>query len=190
MKKFDEKISVQNAKIEKLESITSIHENAIDQLLIKCDDNKQYSGRSCLPIHGVEVKEKESEGDVMNTLEQCYSSLDVPFDPNDIDQAHHIGLSYIDNHSGKKIKSITANFRSRKTRQLSCKSRPSYHNVGWKKPGFSVSIDLTKAKGPIKGNTNISYVYGDINCSLALRFKDNCFKYFNSEKELHHLLNN
>ena len=31
MKKFDEKISEQNAKIEKLESIISIHEDTIDQ---------------------------------------------------------------------------------------------------------------------------------------------------------------
>ena len=60
---------------------------------------------------------------------------------------------------------------------------------------FSVSVDLTKrrflsltkARGLIKRNTNISYVYSDINCSLRLRFKDNCFKYFNNEKELHHL---
>ena len=41
-----------------------------------------------------------------------------------------------------------------------------------------VSIDLakqlylllSKAKGLIKGNTNISYVYSDINCFFALRF--------------------
>ena len=57
MKKFDEKISEQNPKIEKLESIIRIHENTIDQLLIKCDDDEQYSRRSCLHIHGVEVKE-------------------------------------------------------------------------------------------------------------------------------------
>ena len=31
MKKLDEKISEQNAKIEKLESIITIHENTIDQ---------------------------------------------------------------------------------------------------------------------------------------------------------------
>ena len=31
MNKFDEKISEQNAKIEKLESIITIHENTIDQ---------------------------------------------------------------------------------------------------------------------------------------------------------------
>ena len=44
MKKFDEKISEQNAKIEKLELTITIHENTIDQLLIKCDDNEQLVG--------------------------------------------------------------------------------------------------------------------------------------------------
>ena len=48
---------------------------------------------------------------------------------------------------------------------------------------------LSKAKGLIKGNANTGYVYSDINCSLALKFKGNSFKYFNSKKELHHLLN-
>ena len=41
-------------------------------------------------IYEVEVREKESENAVMNTLEQCYSSLDVLFNPNDIDRAHRI----------------------------------------------------------------------------------------------------
>ena len=99
-KKLDEKIFEQSAKIEKFGSIISIYENTIDQLLVKCNDNEQYSRRSCLRIHGVEVKEKEGKDDVMNTLEQCYSSLDVPFNPNDVDRAHLIGLSHTDNHSG------------------------------------------------------------------------------------------
>ena len=85
------------------------------------------------------------------------SSLNVPFDPNDIHQAHCIGLSYTDNHSSGKVKA----------RQLFYKSWPRYHTDGSKKPGFSVSVDLTerrylllsKAKELIKGNTNISYVY-------------------------------
>ena len=41
LKKFYEKISEQNAKIEKLESIMSSHENTNDQSLVKCDDNKK-----------------------------------------------------------------------------------------------------------------------------------------------------
>ena len=59
MKKCDEKISEQHAKIEKFEWTITIHENAIDQLLVKCDDNEQYSRRSCLRIHLVEMIEKE-----------------------------------------------------------------------------------------------------------------------------------
>ena len=117
MKKFDEKISEQNAKIEKLESIITIHENTIDQLLIKCDDNEQYSRRSYLRIHGVEVKENEDEDGIMNVLEDCYSSVNLQFDANDIDQAHRIGLPYIDNNSGKKVKSILVKFRSWKAHQ-------------------------------------------------------------------------
>ena len=73
LKKFDEKISEQNAEVENLESIISIHENTIDHLMVKCDDNEQNSRRNCLHIHRVEVKEKESEDDAMNTLEKCYS---------------------------------------------------------------------------------------------------------------------
>ena len=117
MKKFDEKISKQNAKIEKLESIITIHENTIDQLLVKCDDNKQYSRRSCLRIHGVEVKENEDEDGVMNVLEDCYSSVNLQSDANDIDRAHRIGLPYTDKNSGKKVKSIIVKFRSWKSRQ-------------------------------------------------------------------------
>ena len=91
VKNFDEKISEQNVKIEKLESIITIHENTIDQLLVKCDDNEQYSRRSCLRIHGVEGKENENEDGVMSVLEDCYSSLKLQFDANDIDRAHRIG---------------------------------------------------------------------------------------------------
>ena len=38
MKKFDEKISEQNAKIENMKM--KIHKNTIDQLLINCDGNE------------------------------------------------------------------------------------------------------------------------------------------------------
>ena len=197
MKKFDKKISEQNAKIEKLESIIAIHENTIDQLLIKCDDNEQYSRRSCLRIHGVEVKENEDEDGIMNVLEDCYSSVNLQFDANDIDRAHRTGLPYTDKNSGKKVKSIIVKFRSWKARQRFYKGRPRHYADSSKKPGFTVSVDLTKrryllltkAKGLIKGNSNIKYVYSDINCSLALRFKDDSFKYFNSERELLSLLN-
>ena len=109
----------------------------------------------------------------------------------------HIGLPYTDKNSGKKVKPIIVKFRSWKARQRFYKGRPRHYADSSKKPGFTVSVDLTKrryllltkAKGLIKGNSNIKYVYSDINCSLALRFKDYSFKYLNSERELLSLLN-
>ena len=86
-------------KTENLKSIISIHENAIDQLLVKCDDNGQYSRSSCLRIHG------------------------VPFDPNNIGRGNRIGFSYVENHSGKKVRSIIVKFRS-------CKARKPFIKVG------------------------------------------------------------
>ena len=185
----------QNVKIEKLESIITIHENTIDQLLVKCDDNEQYSRRSCMRIQGVEVK--ENEDGVMNVLEDYYSRVNLQFDTNDIDRAHRIGLPYTDKNSGTKVKSVIVKFRSWKARQPFYKGQSRYYADSSKKPGFAVSVDLTKrrylllikAKGLIKGMPNIKYVYSDINYSLALRFKDDLFKYFNSKRELLSLIN-
>ena len=128
----------------------------------------------------------------MDTLEKCYLILNVPFDPNDIERGHRIRLSYTGNHSGKKVKSIIIKFRSYHGKLVNFFIKV---DQGITLMVFSVSVDLTKrrfllltkARGLIKRNTNISYVYSDINCSLGLRFKDNSFKYYNNEKELHHL---
>ena len=148
-------------------------------------------------IHRVEVKENEGRNGIMNVLEDCYSSVNLQFDANDIDHARLIGLPYTDKNSGKKVKSIIVKFRSWKARQRFYKGLPRHYVDSSKKIGFTVSVDLTKrryllltkAKGLIKGNSNIKYVYSDINCSLALRFKDDSFKYFNRERELLSLLN-
>ena len=44
-------------------------------------------------------------------LKKCYSNLNILFDLNNIDRAHHIGLSYTDNQQEKKVKSIIVKFR-------------------------------------------------------------------------------
>ena len=44
-------------KIDELEGKISIQPNTIEQLIIKCDDNKQYSRCSCLRIHGIKCSD-------------------------------------------------------------------------------------------------------------------------------------
>ena len=65
----------------------------------------------------MEVKENEDKDRIMNVLEDCYSSVNLQFDANDIDSAHRIGLPYTDKNSGKKVKSIIVKFRSWKAHQ-------------------------------------------------------------------------
>ena len=43
--KFEEKFDEQNRKIDELEGKIPIQANTIDQFIIKCDDNEQYSRR-------------------------------------------------------------------------------------------------------------------------------------------------
>ena len=54
MSKFKSKIIEQNDKIYELESRVAIQEQTINNLLTKCDENEQYSRRSCLRIRGIE----------------------------------------------------------------------------------------------------------------------------------------
>ena len=57
--KFESKISEQNNKSYELESRVAIQEQTINNLLTKCDDNEQYSHRSCLRIYGFESNSNE-----------------------------------------------------------------------------------------------------------------------------------
>ena len=68
-----------------------------------------------------------------------------------------------------------------------------------KKPRkHSVSLHLTKrrfellksAQETIHHYPDISYVYAVVNCSLAIRFKNKSYKYFNDEKKLSETLKN
>ena len=53
--KFEERF-IEQKKIDELEEWVSFQENTINQLLIKCEDNEQYSRQNCLLIHGIESK--------------------------------------------------------------------------------------------------------------------------------------
>ena len=112
---------------------------------------------------------------------------------------HHVGKLVFDTVSKQKVRSIIAKFKSWESRTVFYKAHPRHFLNGKKKPGvksFSVSLDLTKlryallskAKGLVKDNASVAYTFCDINCSLALKFNDNTYKYFNSENELRKLL--
>ena len=110
--KFEERFIEQNKRIDELDERVSYQENIINQLLIKCDDNEQYSRRNCLRIHGIESKKNEKIDDLRQKVKECYESVQVPFAQEDIDRAHRIGMEYAEKNSGKEVKSITVKFKS------------------------------------------------------------------------------
>ena len=109
--KFKSNIRKQNDKIYELESRIAIQEKTINHLLTKCDDNEQYSRRSCLRINGIESNSNENNEDVIEKIRECYNALELPFNEEVIDSAHRVGKEYTDKISKKKSKSIIVKFK-------------------------------------------------------------------------------
>ena len=109
-----------------------------------------------------------------------------------LDRAHHIGLTYTDNNSAKKMQSITVRFTTSKHRTL------IYENHKNIKSGARIRLDLTKDRYNLlvsdrKGGNNCSkvyYVYVDINCRLKVKLADESRKLFESMEELNGILSN
>ena len=94
VKRSEEKLDEQNAKIMELQSKIAIQDNALQSLEIKCDDNEQYSRRSCIRIHGVQCNENDDIS-VINKVEQCCDEIGVKFDLNDIDRGIVLVSSFL-----------------------------------------------------------------------------------------------
>ena len=69
VKRFDHKLKEQNTQKEESESKLAMNQTVIDNLVIKCDDNEQYSRRSCVRIHGLDFKSHED--DAMEKVAKC-----------------------------------------------------------------------------------------------------------------------
>ena len=113
MKKIEDKFNEQNTRIEELESKLAIKQNIIDNLEIKCDDNEQYSRRSCLRVHGLNFSSDEDEV-VMKKVEKCCSDMGIEFNQNEIDHVHYIGKPYMDKTKNKPFKNNLLQISSKK----------------------------------------------------------------------------
>ena len=192
---FEEKLSAQNELINQLEAKVNTQAVVIKNLQIKSDDNESYMRRSCLRVHNVEIEEGEDDKNLEAKIEKCFQDINVVVGKEEIDRYHRIGKTY-KNRKGKTVKSIIIKFKSWETREKVYKARPKNHIEGGKKPGFSISLDLTKrrynllksARESIIGKNNISYVFADRNCSLAIKFKNGTTNYFNSKEEMEKLI--
>ena len=134
--KFEDKLREENLKIQELESKIHSQENAFKKFEIISDDNELHSRRSCLRIHGIEIKDGDG-GEVMEEIEKCYNVMGIPFDENEIDRAHGIGKPFLDKGRKKKVRSIIVKFKSWRARAEFYKIRPKKNVNGRKKPGLT-----------------------------------------------------
>ena len=197
LSKLEQRILEQDQRIKKLESTLAVREKIIENLVINCDNNEQYSRRSCLRINGMQVQESENSNEVLSKVKSCYEEVGVDFNESCIDRAHRVGKSYDVN--GVRYQSIIVKFRSWNDRAKLYRARPKFkpdHMKNSDTLGFNVAVDLTKrryellrsARETIKDNSKVKFAYADINCSLALCLHDNSFCYFNSEDDLKQIL--
>ena len=195
---FERRFTIQQERLEKLESQVQVQANLIEKLEVKCDDSQQYSRRSSVRVYGVEKESgDESETILEMKIKECYTEIQIPYEKNEIDRFHRIGPIY--KQDGKTYQAIIVKFRSWEARQKFYEGRHRRYIKGVKKiPGvkFTVSLDLTRrrylllqeAREYCKNHDNVDYV--NVNCSLAIKFKDNKIHYFNSNLELFKLLPN
>ena len=204
--KLEERILNQDKRIDQLEAELQICKN-VSKLLaenceanqIKSDENEQYSRRTCLRINGIKVSDDRNKENVMDVIKECYDDVGLPFNPDEIDRAHRIGKVHTNSETEDKTQSIIVKFKSWGSRTTFYKSRPKAFVDGKEKPRrFSVSLNLTKrrydilkrAKGIISGYPGVNFVFAVVNCSLAVRFKDDSYYHFNDETQLTRYLDN
>ena len=146
------------------------------------------------------LKKNKKLDDVWEKVKECYESMQWLFAKEDIDLAHRIRMKYTDKNSGKEVKSIAVKFKSWSARKQFYDARTKNFKDGKNKPGyksFSVTVYLTKkcylhlrkAMELIKSNNDIGFAFANINCFLGFRYKNVPFSCFNSENELHNLIN-
>ena len=152
-------------------------------------------------MHGLNYDKNEIQNDLVSKISECFIEISLPDEEaEEIDRMHCIGKPYKNESSGLTMKPIIIKFKSWRCRENFYRNRPRRFENNKKKPGensFSVSLDLTKQRYNllkftqriVKEMDNVSFVCADVNCSLAIRFKNGINKHFNREYEFRSLLN-
>lgn len=172
-----EHIAGQDKKISQLNDRVGVLSSAIDSIKKGNDDLEQYSRRYCLRINGVKKDKNETAGDCLGKVLEISKSLDVDIKESDIDRAHRIGkkkeVIIVKFHSFSKR---TALYRARKGNE-STKSTKIHLDLTKQRLDL---LDVAKKKIDAHKQTNVQFVFADINCNTVAKLKDGSFKFFNN----------
>ena len=120
--------------INELDGQIFLQKKMSDQLKIRCDNIEQYSRRTSIRIHEMEVPENESNDNIMAVVKSCYEKKNVLFDQDNIGRVHRVGKKYTDENTGKNIQSIIVKFKLWKPRKEFYDDRTRYFINDKKEP--------------------------------------------------------
>lgn len=125
----------------------------------------------------------------MAIVKSCPEKINVPFDKDNIDHVHRVGIQYTDENTGKKMLLIIVKLKLQKSRKKFYDSRQRNFINDKRKLGpnlLDVSIDPTrKYYLLLKTAKGLGKL---IPILVSFEFKNGSFKYFNSLNELHNFL--
>lgn len=175
IKELRDKIAKQDDQISQMNDKIAVLGSSITTLKNQQDHQEQY-----LRFNGIEKEDNETpEKCVKKVIEVC-EDLQLDIKKEDIDRAHRIG---------KDKKYMIVKLHSFMKRTSIYKSR--------KKDGrVRIYLDLTKrrldlldrCRDLITDESNVSFVFADINCNTVAKLKNNTFKFFNSIDDFQQIL--
>ena len=132
-------------------------------------------------MHGLKYDKNKNRSDIVSKISECFGDIGLPYEEMEIHRVHNIGQPYKNKSSSLTMKPIIFRFKSCRYRQYVYWNRPRIFENSKKKPAensFNASLDLTEersnllktAQEIVKEMNNASFVCGDVNCSLAIRF--------------------
>ena len=77
-----------------LEEKTTLQEEMIENLSIKCDGNEQFSRRYCLWMQLLKYSKDENQGDKVSKISECFIEIGLSYEEEEIDRADCICKPY------------------------------------------------------------------------------------------------
>ena len=186
-------IQSKDRKIEFLESHVAILQKTVDLLVIKCDQNEQYSRRTSVRINNIHLPEEgetETSRDVLTKVKDVIAESEADIPANFIDRAHRVGKPFV-TQDGVRKQQIIVKFTTWDHRTRLYRARKKLASA-------KVYLDLTKPKfkllkecqAKVRESDVVDYVFADVNCALCAKTYNNKFLYFNTAEQFNDILDN
>ena len=183
--KLEDKVAILQSQVTNLKYMaTNAHELA--------EQNAQYSRRKNVLVKNIPLStgnEQETADDCLLKVKDVIKGLGVDVPDHMIERAHRVGK--------RKTTKRWGDSHSMIVRFVSWRDRTAVYRARKQNPLIGMSIDLTKQRldlisevnQEVENYDNADFAFGDVNCQLCIRFKDNTYRHFNSLDQAVRILN-